>query len=283
MLTRASLSAETLASVLAQSIDCVKLLGTDGSVQWMNVNGLCAMEISDFESVRDTEWALLWPREARGQIADGLAKARAGEAARFDAYCPTASGSPKWWNVTISPVSDGDGRAAGFLAISRDVTEIQLAREAIEVVAAELRHRLKNTYTMIGSLLIGFARGTPGCESFARDMQARLISLSAAQSLFSAHDAPCELSALITALVSPFATPGCQMDIARIPQIDVAQPQADAIALVLGEMAVNSAKYGAVAHGGSVSIGTTCSGGQLSITWDENFTGVARPDPWQSG
>ncbi len=283
MLETFALSAETLAAVLDQSVDCIKLIGNDGAVQWMNANGLCAMEIDDFSVVHGKQWADLWPEDAWSMIAEGLAKARAGKPARFDTFCPTAKGSPRWWNVSISPVSDVEGGEAGFLSISRDVTEVELARQAMEVIAAELRHRLKNTYTMIGSLLNGFARGTPEYENFARDMQARLISLSAAQALFSTHDAPCELSALVTALMSPFETPGCHMEIAGTPQIAIAQPQADAIALVLGELAVNSAKYGALAHGGSVSIRTTCGGGQLSITWEENFPGAALTDSRQGG
>ena len=270
MLKTTALSAETLAAVLAQSVDCVKLIGKDGSVQWMNPLGLCAMEIDDFDSVRGTQWEQLWPEESRSMIAAGLAKARSGEAVRFDSYCPTVKGSPRWWNVTISPVSDPEGREAGFLTISRDITEVEIARQAMEVTAAELRHRLKNTYAMIGSLINGFARGSPECESFARDMQARLMSLSKAQALFSSDDAPCELAELIPALLSPFETSSCAIAIGQLPPIPIGKPQADAIALVLGEMAVNSAKYGAMAHGGAVAIGTTPNDGMLELAWDEN-------------
>ena len=269
MLRTKALSAETLAAVLAQSLDCVKLIGSDGSIQWMNPNGLCAMEIDDFDSVRGTQWIDLWPEEIRTMIVEGLAKAAAGDAARFDAYCPTAKGTPRWWSVTISAVSDAEGQPAGFLSIARDITEVELARQAMAVTAAELRHRLKNTYAMIGSLINGFARGNPECESFARDMQARLITLSKAQALFTTQDAPCQLSELIPALMAPFETPACPIALGEIPEVGTGQAQADAIALVLGEMAVNSAKYGALAHAGVLAIGTSYVDGMLEITWDE--------------
>lgn len=48
MLTKANLSAETLLLVLEQTTDCVKLLTLDGTVLWMNANGICAMEIDNF-------------------------------------------------------------------------------------------------------------------------------------------------------------------------------------------------------------------------------------------
>jgi two-component sensor histidine kinase len=283
MLRTTALSAETLANVLAQSLDCVKLIGPDGTLQWMNANGLCAMEIDELDSVRGKPWTQLWPEESRAKIADGLARAATDEAVRFDAFCPTAKGAPRWWSVTISAVSDASGHPAGFVSVSRDVTEIEYARQAMEVTTAELRHRLKNTYAMIGSLINGFARGNPEWQQFAHDMQSRLISLSKAQALFSTNDAPCELSDLIPALLTPFETPNCEIHLGDIPAVVTDQAQADAIALVLGEMAVNSAKFGALAHGGSVAIGTVSTDDTLELTWDETCTEQAPSENRQSG
>jgi PAS domain S-box-containing protein len=269
MLNTAALTAETLASVLEQSVDCVKLVGLDGSIQWMNPNGLCAMEIDAFDGVRGLYWPDLWPEESRARIADSLPVALSGETVRFDAFCPTAKGAPRWWNVTVSPVEGVDGLPAGFLAVSRDITEAETGRQALVIAAAELRHRLKNTYAMISSLLYGFARGTPEHEAFARDMQARLHALSAAQALFSTQDAPCEIATLIPALLAPFESPACEIGIEPLPGIKVDQGQADAIALVVGELAVNSAKHGAIAHGGSIRVGCRAGAELCTIVWEE--------------
>jgi hypothetical protein len=62
------LSSVALASVLDQSVDCVKLINLDGNIQYMNGNGLCAMEIDDFCAVEGQPWADLWPDEARQAI-----------------------------------------------------------------------------------------------------------------------------------------------------------------------------------------------------------------------
>lgn len=63
MLGSAGLFSDTLAAALDRSVDCVKLLIPNGTVEWMNRNGLCAMEISDFDDVSrilsrapDTRW-----------------------------------------------------------------------------------------------------------------------------------------------------------------------------------------------------------------------------------
>ena len=269
MLRAAALSAEGLATILDQSVDCVKLIGSDGSILWMNSNGMCAMEIDDFETVRGAGWANLWPVETRSQVIDALPAAANGDVVRFDAFCPTAKGTPRWWNVTVSRVTGLDSQDAVFLAISRDITEAEAARQAMSIAASELRHRLKNTYAMIGSLIHGFARGNAQLEVFARDMQARLVSLSTAQALFSTEDVPCEIATLIPALVEPCATPACAITFGAFCQASTRQGQADAIALVLGELSVNSAKHGAMANGGAIHINTSNVDGLLDVSWDE--------------
>jgi PAS domain S-box-containing protein len=264
-----SLSAVALASVLDQSVDCVKLVGLDGDVQYMNINGLCAMEIDDFAAIAGKPWADLWPDEARASILSSYPRASAGETVRFRAFCPTAKGSPRWWDVTVSAVTDDEGRHAGYLSVSRDATESEEGRIASEIATAELRHRLKNTYSMIGSLLSGFARGNAHHEQFATEMTDRLVALSRAQALFADRDAPCRIDRLIAALVEPFDSKRCPVSFDDLPPIEVGQGRADAIALVVGELAVNSAKHGAFNHGGRVEVSAAVADGTIAIVWDE--------------
>jgi PAS domain S-box-containing protein len=269
MLNAASLSIETLAGALEQSVDCVKLVDVDGVVRWMNANGQCAMEVDDFAAIRGKPWAELWPTDARHLITGAMRKAASGATVRFDAYCPTARGAPRWWNVCVSAVHASDGSPSGFLAVSRDITEAEAKRQAHDIAAAELRHRLRNTYTMVGSLLAGFARGVPDREAFAQEMIGRLAALSSAQSLFATHDAPCDIDVLIPALVVPFDSPNCPIQVDPLPPVQVDQGQADAIALALGELAVNSAKHGALAFGGTIRLHTLDDYDRLDIKWVE--------------
>lgn len=269
MLKAVALSAETLASVLEQTVDCVKLIGLDGSIRWMNANGIASLECADFAGLKGTRWVDLWPQDGRKLVQAALDQALLGDTARFDGLCPTLNGTPRWWNITVSRVEDTDQEMAGFLAISRDITAAENNRLALEIAAAELRHRLKNTYTMVGSLLTGFARGTPDREAFAQEMLNRLVALSTAQALFSTQAAPCEIATLIPALVGPFAGHGCEIDVAPLPNTFVSQGQADAIALVLGELAVNSAKHGALAVGGALHLSAAEAPASLKVIWQE--------------
>lgn len=272
MLNTVAISTEALANVIDQSVDCVKLLNLDGEVLWMNSNGICAMEIGDTARVYGQPWPSLWPEESRGLIADALASAQRGETVRFDAFCPTARGSPRWWNVTVSAVHAPDGNDIGFLAISRDVSEAEMQRRSLAIAADELRHRLKNTYAMVCGLLSSLAMGNRENEIFAREMNSRLMALSTSQALFKSPDMPRDIADILPALVQPFTRPDCVLNIDAVTSVMVARPEGDAVALVIGELAMNSAKHGALAYGGTIRMATTAEDGMLHVTWDEIST-----------
>lgn len=248
----------------------MKLVGLDGRLEYMNFNGQCAMEVDDIDAVLGLIWADLWPKESRGRIVEACDHAREGGTTRLEAYCPTAKGTPRWWSVSVSPVRDGDGAISGIISISRDVTEAELGRQALETTTSEMRHRLKNSYAMVASLLAGFARGSPEREEFAREMIERLSALATSQTLFAARDqAPCKVADLIPALVDAFDGSHCSVTIESLSDTDVDQGKADAIALVLGELAVNSAKHGALRHSGGIVVGAAERDGHLTIRWSE--------------
>ncbi len=265
-----ALSSITLAAVLDQSLDCVKLIGLDGRLRYVNRSGFRMMEMCAFDDAADADWTSLWPEPARQAIAVACASAARGISSRFRIACPTRSGIPHWWDVTMSPVADAGGLHTGYLCVIRDVTDLMNGHEALEIVSAEIKHRLKNTYTMVGSLLTAFARGDPGTEAFARGMTDRLGALGTAQSLFLSHEAHCELARLIPALLAPFGHPECPVIIGEQSPAIVDQGMADAIALVLGELSVNSTKHGALGHGGRIRVGSALRGDLLTIFWSEH-------------
>lgn len=269
MLRKASISNEALANVLAQSSDCVKLIDEHGALIWMNPNGLCSMEIDDFSVVEGRPWVSLWPESARPHIESAYASARGEAPQRFQAHCPTAKGMDRWWDVSVTALSDPQGRFTGFLSISRDITEAELARQALSVAASEMRHRLRNSYAIISSLLYSHAKGTSQLEEFSREMIDRIAALGHAQTLFHDGQASCELAVLIPALVNPFERRETQVRLDIDAPTPVGQSVADTIALVVGELSVNSTKHGALAHGGAIHI-TAQTNDQITMRWDED-------------
>ena len=121
------------------SPDCVKLLDEAGNILAMNVNGRCVMEIDNFCDIAGLPWASLWPQDSRHKVHAALHAARQGGTGQFTSYCPTAKGTDKWWDVVVAAIPDTGSRAARFLSVSRDITDIHLAELALQESQERLR------------------------------------------------------------------------------------------------------------------------------------------------
>jgi PAS domain S-box-containing protein len=254
--------------VLDQSPDCIKIISEDGALDFMNRNGQCAMEIDDFGAVAGQHWSSLWPCEAQAEIKKALLSAREGHAAHFQAECPTAKGNPRWWDVSVSRFASDDGQS-GFVSISRDITDVVKAKNAAEAIAAEMRHRLGNAYHVVGSLLSSFARGDKERETFANEMLTRLSALAAAQSVHGEKGETRQLHELVDAIVRPYETPSTPIAIGELANCILNQAEVDALAMVLGELCVNSLKHGALQAGGSIHVRAECMDGGARLKWSE--------------
>ncbi|MBD2199449.1 MULTISPECIES: PAS domain-containing protein [Calothrix] len=129
--------------MLASSSDCIKVLDLDGKLLYMNPGGICLLEIDDFTPLLHSEWCCFWPEEARNIAEDALAMAKLGELGRFQGYCPTAKGKPKWWDVVLTPIRNSAGQVVQILCISRDITDdknLEIERDRILQLEQEARN-----------------------------------------------------------------------------------------------------------------------------------------------
>lgn len=125
--------------LLENSIDCVKLLELDGSLDFINGVGEQVLGLPNRTACRGQSWPGFWEGEERARVEAALAEARAGRTARLEVALADAQGEPRWWDVTVSPVLSEDGEPQRLLAISRDVTERRHAEEALRVREEQLR------------------------------------------------------------------------------------------------------------------------------------------------
>jgi len=144
-------ASEATRNILESSGDCIAVLDLDGRLLYMNRPGMSLMEIDDFTPFVGEDWLKSWG-EAEGKAERAsLTAAKAGHEGRFQGYRPTAKGTPKWWDVFVTPIRDAKGRPQQLVAISRDMTELNRVEQALRdddrrknEFLAMLAHELRN-------------------------------------------------------------------------------------------------------------------------------------------
>lgn len=139
-------------SLVEGSSDCIKLLDPEGRILFMNGPGLFIMEIDDFASVRGSIWTGFWPEDSRHLAEEALQQAVQGGTGHFQALCPTAKGTPRWWDVAVSGIRGGSGRIERILATSRDITASKQAEIAVRTSEQTLRKVLDRIFAFAGLL-----------------------------------------------------------------------------------------------------------------------------------
>ena len=287
-------NSDVLRSVLAGCGDCIKILDLDGRLQFMSEGGKRVMEVEDFGVLKGCPWPSFWAGAGNADATLAIEKAKAGGTARFKGAANTAKGTPRYWDVQVSPIMGTDGKPSHLLSISRDITEewratseLNAAVERQALLSGELQHRIKNTLSMVGAIANQTMRGdnvAAAREAFA----ARLMTLSHAHDILtrtSWTDAPIK-EVLNGALAAHRSGQG------RIrtsgPDIMLQPKQALALSVAIHELATNALKYGALSAGGRVdivwskeTIGSTPS---FRFTWTESGgPAVSEPAPAQRG
>ncbi len=147
----------SLRATLEANPDCVKLIGLDGRLEFLNGHGACLLGI-EAAAIVGQPWASLWPSDAHPVIQGALHAAGAGRTARFEAGHLSSTGE-KVWAVTVAPVFDLSGEVERILAVSHDVTAIR---------RADLR--LRETEGILAAL----GHATPDLL-YAKDLEGRMI------------------------------------------------------------------------------------------------------------
>lgn len=279
-------TSEVLGAILAQSLDCIKLVNLDGEIEYVNPNGLKALGVEDFSQLSGRPWSELWPDEARERVASALGLAWRGQNDRFDGYCPDANGNPRWWDVTVSPIRHGDGSVTHVLATSRDITErvqervqgemlykrAQDKADRSDTVAREMRHRLKNQLAVVGSVASLLARSSADPGELVQKLSGKLQSLARAQDLLTIHhDEPPQVGVALAQVLEASGA-GERIEVGTMPQGRLGDDSIQQLALILGELQTNSLKYGAlIRNAGRITLTGTRSGREIAIHWHEDL------------
>ena len=251
---------DVLRSVLAGCGDCIKILDLDGRLQFMSEGGKRVMEVDDFSSLKGCPWPDFWAGDGNADAIQAVEKAKAGGVARFQGAANTAKGTPRYWDVQVSPIMNRYGKPSHLLSISRDITEewratseLKEASERQALLSVELQHRIKNTLAMVGAIANQTMRGdnvATAREAFA----ARLMTLSHAHDILtrtSWTDAP--IKEVLNGALAPHRSGHGHISTSG-PDLVLQAKQALALSVAVHELATNAAKYGSLSASGKVDI-----------------------------
>jgi len=165
-------NAEFVRRILESNQDCIKVLDIDGHLLYMNHNGQKLMEIDQFDQqVKRKPWLVFWQGADRAAAAQAFEQARAGGTGTFQGYCATAKGTPKWWEVVVTPMLGEDQRVQEILSVSRDIT----ARKQAELALQERNEELDQFAHVVSHDLKAPLRGIAHLATFLEeDLEGRL-------------------------------------------------------------------------------------------------------------
>jgi two-component sensor histidine kinase len=175
----------------------------------------------------------------------------------------------------------GKGEDAGIVGrtmfgIFIDVTGRKQAEEANELLAGEMSHRVKNLLAVARSLTDITSRSTETAKEMARDLTLRLTALGRAHDLVrplqGSQGRAALLGDLLSVLLAPYDDLGAFTSRVRVsvPRMGVGEGAANALAMVVHELATNSLKYGALSvEAGLLDVSSDSQGDEVIITWTE--------------
>ena len=124
------------ARLIEASQECIKVLDLEGRLLSMNAGGMKLLEICDLGPVIGSSWIDFWNGEDRDAARNAVQTAREGGVGRFVGFfATTRTKTPKWFDVSVSPILDARGEPEMLVAASRDVTDYKRAERAFRTLA----------------------------------------------------------------------------------------------------------------------------------------------------
>lgn len=176
----------------------------------------------------------------------------------------------------------GQGSDAGIVkrkmsGIFLDITDRKQAEEGNELLAGEMSHRVKNLLAIATGLTLVTSRSSTTVADMSKQLTDRLTALGRAHDLVrplpGSQGKAALLGDLFAVLLAPYDDQGAFAGRVRVavPRMGVGETAATGLALVVHELATNSAKYGALsAQGGTLDVSGSIRDDQVEIIWTEH-------------
>lgn len=270
-----------LASIVESSADAIVTKDLDGVITSWNRGAERIFGYTAKEAI-GRPITIVIPPDRHAEEPAILERIRRGE--RIDHYETVRrhkDGSKLNISLSVSPLRDAAGNIVGASKIARDITERKRAEAQIVVLAREAEHRAKNVLATVQATVHLSHSDTP--EGLKRSIEGRIQALANVHRLFvETRWAGADLRTLALDELSPYCEEGDAQAQVDGPNVTVKPDVAQALAVILHELATNAAKYGALSvPGGRVRLVWSPSGQRLILRWTETGGPPAKPPTHQ--
>jgi PAS domain S-box-containing protein len=276
----------SLASIVQSSDDAIVSKDLNGVIISWNPGAERIFGYSASEAV-GRPITIVIPQDRQDEEHTILARIRRGEHIdHFETVRQRKDGSQIVVSLTVSPVKDAEGTIVGASKIARDITAQKRDQEQIATLAREAEHRSKNLLAnVLATVKLSQADTAAGLK---QAIEGRLRALANVHSLFvETRWVGAELSKIATQELSPYFQPGEKRHVGiEGPEVLLAPNTAQAIAVILHELATNAAKYGALsAPAGRIDLkwSQEANHGRLVLCWSEMGGPAVQAPPQRKG
>jgi two-component system, chemotaxis family, CheB/CheR fusion protein len=194
-------------------------------------------------------------------------------------------GEVRWIESRYFIAYSNDGNPQRVVGVNIDATERKRVEEHQRTLLAELDHRVKNVLATVSAIITQTPKANGSLTDFVTGLDDRIKSLGRTHELLShSHWHGVSLEEIVRRELAPYTAGNTAI---AGPRVTLKAEAAQAVAMVLHELATNAAKHGAFSkRGGQLSLRwrwlTNGSKGRLAIEWQESG-GAPVLAPTQSG
>ena len=186
-------------------------------------------------------------------------------------------GQTRWCICAAAMTADEVDRITRVSGVTLDVTDLKEAEARRELLTREVDHRARNMLAIVQSIV--HMTKAPSVKDFVEIVEGRIRALSIAHALLAeSRWEGANLDQVIGEELAPYRLGEADRIAISGPQVFLNPANAQAIAIVVHELATNAAKYGALSQGkGKVTLAWEWHHGVLRLHWQESGGPLVRP------
>jgi PAS domain S-box-containing protein len=147
------------------------------------------------------------------------------------------------------------GRQGFVCSIIRDLTVRREHQERQALLILELNHRVKNTLASVQSIVGQTLKNAESPELFAEAFTGRLLALSQSHDVLTRNDwSGARIAEIVAGQLAPYERDGETPFSLAGPDVKLTPNRAVTLGMVIGELATNAGKYGALSERGAVDV-----------------------------